>query len=174
MILWQITSYRTAVDTELAIRRATTLLRLRYGRRWRRCAPGDLVWMLRTGVGVDEACSRVTELTALAHVKKNGRARDSAAEGNADARLSSAVAAVAVPDTSTACVVPVTAPVDVPGVDQERLAAAIRLNREHWATTGRPVSAETLRKRLHMGAAPARALGKAVRATDQAAVCRTG
>jgi hypothetical protein len=43
MVLWQVTSYRTAVDTELAVRRAAAMLRLHFGRRWRRRAPGDLV-----------------------------------------------------------------------------------------------------------------------------------
>jgi hypothetical protein len=65
MALWQITSYRTAIATELQLRRAMTLLRIRYGHRWRRRAPADLVWMLRTGVYVGEACERVGALADI-------------------------------------------------------------------------------------------------------------
>jgi hypothetical protein len=64
MVLWQVVSYRTAVETELAVRRTAALLRLRFGRRWRRRAPGDLAWMLRVGVDIEAACSRVAELIA--------------------------------------------------------------------------------------------------------------
>jgi hypothetical protein len=62
MAFWQISSYRTAVHTELELRRAVTLLRVRYGRRWRRHAPADLVWRLRTCIAVDEAYERVRAL----------------------------------------------------------------------------------------------------------------
>jgi hypothetical protein len=65
MALWQITSYRTAIDTELALRRAVTELRAHHGRRWRRRAPADLVWMLRTGVSVNEAVARVQRLAGI-------------------------------------------------------------------------------------------------------------
>jgi hypothetical protein len=58
IVLWQITSYRTAVDLELEVQRAVARLRTHYGRRWRRQAPGDLVWMLRTGIAVSETCAR--------------------------------------------------------------------------------------------------------------------
>lgn len=66
MVLWQVTNYRTAIDTELQLRRAVTMLRAHYGRRWQRRAPADVVWMLRTGIGVNEACVQV---------RKPGRAR---------------------------------------------------------------------------------------------------
>jgi hypothetical protein len=59
MILWQVTNCRAAVDTELQVRRAVAMLRARYGWRWRRRGPSDLVWMLRMGVGLEEACARV-------------------------------------------------------------------------------------------------------------------
>ncbi|HEX5403057.1 MAG TPA: hypothetical protein VFX16_12225 [Pseudonocardiaceae bacterium] len=49
MVLWQITSYRTAVDLELETRHVVALLRLRYGRGWRRRAPGDVVWDVADG-----------------------------------------------------------------------------------------------------------------------------
>lgn len=65
MALWRITSYRAAIDTELQLRHAITLLQTRYGRRWRRHAPADLVWMLRTGVGAAEVCEQVRVLVGV-------------------------------------------------------------------------------------------------------------
>jgi hypothetical protein len=59
-VLWQIGSYRAALDTEREIRYAATLLRARYGPRWKREAPAELVWMLRTGAFIDTACARAT------------------------------------------------------------------------------------------------------------------
>ncbi|HEX5406913.1 MAG TPA: DUF2637 domain-containing protein, partial [Pseudonocardiaceae bacterium] len=76
MVLWQITSYRTAVDLELETRHVMALLRRHYGRGWRRRAPGDVVWMLRTGVAIEEACARVEELIGIpaAHTRSLARA----------------------------------------------------------------------------------------------------
>ena len=73
MVLWGVTSYRVAVEVELELRRAVSVLRMHYGRGWRRRAPTDLVWMLRTGNAVEQACARVQVLvsgdgaTAAAH-----------------------------------------------------------------------------------------------------------
>jgi len=50
----------------------------------------------------------------------------------------------------------------------------MRLNRQHWAAKGRPVSAETVRKRLGIGAAEARMLTHAVREADRVAVKAAG
>jgi hypothetical protein len=55
MVLWQIGSCRAALDTEREIRYAVTLLRARYGPRWKREAPAELVWMLRMGAFIDTA-----------------------------------------------------------------------------------------------------------------------
>jgi hypothetical protein len=156
MVLWQITSYRTAVDLELEIRRAVAKLRLHYGRGWQRQAPGDLVWMLRTGVAVNEACTRVEELVRAQAVNTRP-----------------------VPDPAAPASTPIT-PIDDAGTaslshtmekGDGRFAEAVRLNREHWTQTGRPISAETLRKRLHLGARTSRAWSRIIRAADQAAVC---
>jgi hypothetical protein len=174
MVLWQVTSYRVALDTELAVRRAAAMLRLHYGRRWRRRAPGDLVWMLRMGVDVDEACTRITELTVSVASGEVDRALGPSGEGGEYFERSSVAAVAATPETLPVLDVSVAKSAEVSDVDQERLAAAIRLNREHWVATGRPASAETLRKRLRIGAVPARALSRAVRAVDQMAVCRPG
>jgi hypothetical protein len=159
MVLWQITSYRAAVDVELDIRRAMALLRVHYGRGWRRSAPGDVVWMLRTGVAVGEVFARVEELAGIRGVN------------------SRSVSGVAVPESLP------TPSIDDggPGLlsqtvdgDDGRFAEAVRLNREHWTRTGRPISAETLRKRLHLGAATARVWSRMIRAADRAAVCGRG
>jgi hypothetical protein len=48
----------------------------------------------------------------------------------------------------------------------------VRINAHHWARCGRPVSAETVRKHLRVGADRARELTCAVRAADAAAVTR--
>ena len=58
--------------------------------------------------------------------------------------------------------------------DGDRFEEALRVNRQHWRETGRPASAETLRKRLRMGAEASRALARAVRAVDRAAVSAAG
>jgi hypothetical protein len=67
MVLWQVTSYRAALQTEQRRLRAMTLLEQRYGQRWRRHAPADLTWMLRTGVLLDEALALVADLMGHDH-----------------------------------------------------------------------------------------------------------
>jgi uncharacterized protein DUF2637 len=161
MALWQITGYRVAVDIELQLRRAITLLRARYGRRWARRAPADLVWMLRTGVAVDEACEQVHVLLGAAdaantlHGTSSGRARDATpgAPEKPPGRMSTKPAPEQLGD-------PPRLP-EVADVDRDRLAEAVRLNRHHWMDTGRPISAETLRQRLHVSADTSRELSPA-------------
>jgi hypothetical protein len=64
MILWRVNDYGAAVEQELGRRQAVVKLAAFYvGKDWRRAAPGDLVWMLRNGVRMDEAFARVAELT---------------------------------------------------------------------------------------------------------------
>ncbi|MFC0547876.1 DUF2637 domain-containing protein [Kutzneria chonburiensis] len=128
MTLWQVTSYHAALDAELTLRRAVAQLRVRYGRPWARCVPADLVWMLRSGVFLDEAYATVAALTSG-------------------------------PDTAP-LVGEVAGPVgdvefqqDTPArVDQDQLDEVVQLNQRHWAHHGRPVSAETVRKHLGIGA----------------------
>lgn len=168
MVLWQVTSYRQAVDSELERRHAITLLRLRYGRRWCRRAPADVVWMLRSGVAVGEACARVRAFVEGDGVTGVGLqvVDDAVAEAtgvNAAARHDG-VAAVLVSGPGAR---PHRGQANVGG---EQFAEAVRLNREHWVEAGRPISAETLRKRLRIGAARSRALARAVRVGDRAAV----
>ncbi len=64
MVLWRINSYADAVDMELSRRQAIIRLTARYGRDWPTAAPDDLVWMLRNGVRLAEACARAAEITA--------------------------------------------------------------------------------------------------------------
>lgn len=64
MALWGVKSYETAVAAEVTRRRAIVQLRMHYGRRWRSKAPGDLVWLLRTGNRLEEASAKVTEITS--------------------------------------------------------------------------------------------------------------
>jgi hypothetical protein len=156
MALWQITSYRTAIDTELKLRRAISLLRARYRRRWRRRAPADLVWMLRAGVDAGEACEQVHVLVGIE-----------------DSELgTSEVPPTHVPASDSSFVRTDDLSLHVEEVD--RIDEALQLNRRHWIEAGRPISAETLRQRLHVSASASRDLIRAVRAADRAAVLAVG
>jgi hypothetical protein len=145
MALWQITSYRTAIDTELQLRRAITLLQVRYGRRWRRQAPADLVWMLRTGVDVGEACEEVRALVGVdlePAVTSGSRSPRGAVHSEGAVSEVSRMRVLA-SDSSSADAA------DLPPREDEvdgRLDEALQLNRRHWIEMGRQISAETLRK----------------------------
>jgi hypothetical protein len=163
MALWQITSYRTAIDIELQVRRAITLLRVRYGRRWRRRAPADLVWMLRTGVDAGEACEQVR---ALVGARECG---EPAVRGAVHSEFGLAEVPATGPPASDSSRVRLELPLPVDEVD-DRLDEALQQNRRHWRETGRPISAETLRQRLHVSASASRDLTRAIRAADRDAV----
>lgn len=169
MALWQITRYRADIDTELQLRRAVTLLQVRYGRRWRRRAPADLVWSLPTGVDADGVFERVRALVGVEDCTEpvetgtsHGRAappKFGASEAQ-PTRVPASVSSGAGTD-------------DPPSYADEvddRLDEALQLNRQHWMEAGRPISAETLRQRLHISASASRDLTQAVRATDRAAI----
>ena len=64
MKLWRISSYSNAVDMEQSRLRAVAQLTDRYGNDWARQVPGDLAWMLRAGVKMDDALAMVAQLTA--------------------------------------------------------------------------------------------------------------
>jgi hypothetical protein len=171
MALWQITSYRAAVDTELQLRRTITLLRMRYGRRWWRQAPADLVWMLRTGVAVDEAFMRVQGLEgAAAPTDATASEGASAATEGVDEERAVSSSPGSVLDRFG----------NLPGCSQladvhrDRLVEAMRLNRQHWIEMNRPISAETLRQRLHVSADASRELTRVLRAADRSAVIAAG
>jgi hypothetical protein len=162
MALWQITSYRTAIDTELQVRRAITLLRVRYGRRWRRRAPADLVWMLRTGVAAGEACEQVRVLVSAQECE------EPAVRGAVHSEVGkSQLPPTCLPASDSSRVRPDELPLPV---GDDRLDEALQLNRQHWRETGRPISAETLRQRLHISASASRDLIRAVRAAVLAVI----
>lgn len=163
MVLWQITSYRRAVDTELELRRAVAVLRTRYGRRWRHEAPSDLVWMLHTGIHAEDACRRV--LVAV----RPGEPAAPCPGGRPDG--ATAHAAVWPESTASSPTAFDAEPALGGEADRERFAEAVWLNRQHWLEAGRPISAETLRKRLRLGAAKSRAWCRAIRVEDRVAVC---
>jgi Protein of unknown function (DUF2637) len=54
------------LEAEQERRHAITLLRDRHGRRWKRQAPQELVWMLRTGVSISDVVVRARGLGARA------------------------------------------------------------------------------------------------------------
>lgn len=83
MKLWRIRSYTVAIRTELARQQAVVKLAEHYAPYdWRRDAPQDLVWMLDTGVRIDEALTRVSALIGDAHAVELAEqaAREAAAE----------------------------------------------------------------------------------------------
>lgn len=65
MRLWDIRSYRAAVDTELSRLVAIEQLAAKYPAGWQQAAPADLVFMLRRGVRMTDALGKVAELTVL-------------------------------------------------------------------------------------------------------------
>jgi hypothetical protein len=142
MVLWQITRYQRALEIELDLNRIVALMRSRHGRNWRRHAPAELACFLRTGVGLDKAMERVHALTEP-DVARSASARS-------DSVLAEATGAEASPD---------------------RLAVARLLNVEHWKATGKPISGESLRTRLNIGAEASRELARALRAAEREAIC---
>lgn len=145
MVLWRITSYPRALEVELSLRVAHARLRVRYGRRWKRKAPADLVWILRSGVSSREACARVQALVGDGSDDMGEEVRGVGGLVGGDGDGSGAL-------------------------DGAQFAEVMRLNEHHWAQAGRPVSAETVRKHLQVGATKARALTRAVREANRAAV----
>ncbi|WP_202638917.1 DUF2637 domain-containing protein [Bailinhaonella thermotolerans] len=65
MVLWEETSYRRALDTELDRRQAIHKLKGVFGKRWKKDAPAHLVWLVTSGVRMDVALRQVGLLTAL-------------------------------------------------------------------------------------------------------------
>ncbi|TCO61879.1 uncharacterized protein DUF2637 [Actinocrispum wychmicini] len=175
MVLWQLTSYRQAVDTELELRRVIALLRRRYGRRWRRLAPADVVWLLRAGVHASDACARV-----LAAVQAEGAVAEmpsaplTPAPGAHSESTTEQSTVHVVAESSRQVEREAVPQLPVGRADRGRFSEAVRLNREHWVRTGRPISAETLRKRLRLGAARSREWCRVIRAEDRVAVCGAG
>lgn len=64
MRLWDVRSYRDAVDTELSRLVAIEQLAAKYPAGWQHTAPADLVFMLRRGVRMPHALAKVADLTA--------------------------------------------------------------------------------------------------------------
>jgi hypothetical protein len=89
MVLWQTGSFQTAVEAEQERRHAVALLRVRYGRRWRRHAPPELVWMLRSGVSVRDAVARARGLTVRAGTDSGHATAGAAGEKTPEADMSS-------------------------------------------------------------------------------------
>lgn len=148
MVLWRTLNYDKAIETELAVRRAVAILRARHGRRWRREAPADVVWMLRTGERISEAC---------AWVEGSARYADTADAGDPSHRDTWQES-----DPGTGSEVDTT---------EDQLAQATKLNRQHWFETGRPISAETVRKALRVSSARSRDLARSVRDADRITLC---
>jgi hypothetical protein len=154
MTLWQVAGYHAALDVELKVRRSDAQLRARYGRRWARHVPADLLWMLRNGVFLDEAYAAVTVLTSA---PDDALALGDVVELPGDAGGHQ--------DTQSH---------HEANFDEGQLDQVVRLNRRHWARHGRPVSAETVRRYLGIGSERARVLTRHVRSADRDAVHQVG
>jgi hypothetical protein len=63
MKLWRIRDYAQAVDIELSRLDAIEKLAETFGPAWQDKVPGNVAWMLRAGVRMDDALVRVAELT---------------------------------------------------------------------------------------------------------------
>jgi hypothetical protein len=122
--------------------------------------------MLRTGVAVSEACALVEGLV---------RAEAGVGCGSTEPGFLSPTTEIRPVENPIARVRGDQTLVSPAGHEGDgRFAEAVRLNREHWVQAGRPISAETLRKRLRLGADTSRAWSRIIRAADRAAVCRSG
>lgn len=64
MRLWDVRSYRAAVDTELSRLVAIEQLAAGYFAGWQQAAPADLVFMLHRGVRMSDALAKVAGMTA--------------------------------------------------------------------------------------------------------------
>lgn len=173
MVLWQITSYHGAIELEHSLRYATTLLRGRHGRRWRRDAPAEVVWRLTNALTAEEAHAAVCQVNETAEEESSPRVvagswlisevDDFAGRSNAE-QSKHPVARVSGPSrSSTADMI----------TGRPEWPKAVRFNEQHWARYGRPASIEKLRVHLGVGATRARALARAVRDRDRDVVCRS-
>jgi hypothetical protein len=147
MILWQVNDYRAALELEARLRRAQMLLRGEFGRHWKREAPPDLVWMLDVPLFADEGCSRIEGLVKVARAALSVEGT-LPSDGAPSGILSD-------PDCAK---------------ERDQLEEVERMNQLHWAQWGRPVSAETVRKQLQVGAARARALTRTAREKHRVAM----
>lgn len=153
MVLWQTASYRTALDNEARLRQTRTRLCMTFGRRWKRKAPADLIWMLNTAQYVEEAHARVQAM-----IEQD----ESIASPSFASDISQPERDKDEPDT----------PDHNLDTGDSHLQQAMRINEHHWSQRNRPVSAETLRKQLHVGAATARKLTSTIRDMDRATLER--
>jgi len=89
MVLWRIASFQDALEAGQERRHAIALLRAGYGRRWRRCAPSELVWMVRTGVPAGDAVASARLLATPADTDSGpftvGAVADTKPSGNMSA-----------------------------------------------------------------------------------------
>ncbi len=87
MVLWQVTSYRDALETEQRQLRAFHQLRRRYGANWAEQVPDDLAWMLRDGVMIEDAIRMASELASEVPPEGSGLAERGMRGDRTDAEL---------------------------------------------------------------------------------------
>ena len=145
MVLWQVTSYTAALAVEQDRRHAVAKLRAHYAGDWRQDAPDDLVWMLRSGIRIGEACARVTELTSPADGSGAPAGTGSADDGRSGSRNRAADGSRR-NRTGTGNRNRGTATGTAAGTGD--LDEARRKNDENIAATGKPISGAALRLAL--------------------------
>jgi hypothetical protein len=88
MVLWPTASFQDALAAEQERRHAIALLKADYGRRWKRHAPPELVWMLRSGVSMGDAVAGARMLAVRADTDGGGHAPDGGEAATWDADMS--------------------------------------------------------------------------------------
>jgi len=91
MVLWQVGGFHAALEAEQEGRRVVVLLRARYGRRWRRYAPPDLAWKLRSSATASDVVASAGRVAALAesdigHDVAGGESKTRGSDMSADGR----------------------------------------------------------------------------------------
>jgi hypothetical protein len=129
MILWQITCYHTALDLGGPTPPCTPPTDHPIWPPVETHGPAEVVWMLGTAPFAEEACTQVEAM-----IGRDKPSSPSAAMPEAEQQDHT-------DDTGKNT--------DQP---EDQLEHAMRINKQHWASRSRPVSADTLREQLHIGA----------------------
>lgn len=150
---------QTAIDAELSIIRLADF----YGEDWREKAEADLVWMVESGVNMDEVLERVRKLTSTAG-RRQYRAASPAGE---PVPVPAAEVPVPAGPAPEAAPVPAASTAEPGERNFEDLLREARAYRDELALTGERPSKDKLRLRLTVGSGKALDLLRALKEDDQ-------
>ncbi|MCX2729478.1 DUF2637 domain-containing protein [Saccharopolyspora sp. NFXS83] len=180
MVLWHITNYHDALNDEIRIRHARTILRSHHGPQWRKKVPAEWAWLLDTGMNRQEITTLMHKL--VSHTEHKPPRDDSTRPLQEDVSSLAATDRSPFTDLADAESAAITneqstepgqdRPVDTRVVDP-LLQRAFAVNRQHWHRHGRTASADTLRRHLKIGSDRARTLARVLKDHDRATVCDT-